>query len=431
MSKEGIRDYYSIGFNLNSIALEALILFLLLDTAGISIISYASSSLGILPDYILRVAVIRVFLLLLYLTFGLNILIKKISNPFSFIGIILIITVSIIQLIWLPEISLKLSDEEIKNLINILLASGGYLLVGLNIDTIFNLLMRKPLWKYIIFLAYAAFTGIIIWGIIMQQKTTQFLGIYIEEKEKVDYLRISDSFAILTFFILSTINNTYIRNAITILGGVLLFFTLSRASFLFFWLTIIILFLLKNRRRGILPFILLLGVVFAVITIVSNFPLGTLEEYRIIKFVRAPFQDESVQTRIIQFSEGLQRLSEHWLLGSFMAEVTEGRGRGHYMHNWLSFWESYGLIPFILSCIMLGASIIGAIRTLRQKEIPNAQLFSALVGIYCFLSVTIARAYIWSFVWIAFGALGTLWQHEQNFKLKNSNLPLHFRKLKE
>ena len=423
---------YNVGVNLNCIALEALFLLALLDLAGISLVHYFST-LDILPDYSTRIIVlIRLFLLAIYLMLGINIYFKKFSNILSFMGIVLIITIAIIQLIWLPEISPRLSDRDIIGVINIPIISLGYWLIGLNLSLIFNILLRKPIWKYILFLAYAAFIGTIIWSIIMSpQEPIQSIGLYLKTEEPANYQRISDSFAILTFFIISTINNTYIRNAITLLGGVLLFFTLSRASFLFFWLTIIILFLLKNRRRGILPFILLFGFVFAAITIVSNFPLGPLEEYRIIKFVRAPFQDESVQTRIIQFSEGLQRLSEHWLLGSFMAEVTEGGGKGHYMHNWLSFWESYGLVPFILSCIMLGASIIGAIRTLRQKEIPNAQLFSALVGIYCFLSVTIARAYIWSFVWIAFGALGTLWQHEQNFKLKNSDLPLHFRKLKE
>ncbi len=58
--------------------------------------------------------------------------------------------------------------------------------------------------------------------------------------------------------------------------------------------------------------------------------------------------DKSFSERKEVFMEQLNRIDVWWFRGEYAGQVRQYRELGCYMHNWLSFWQQYGLIPFLL-----------------------------------------------------------------------------------
>lgn len=98
-------------------------------------------------------------------------------------------------------------------------------------------------------------------------------------------------------------------------------------------------------------------------------------------------------------------LAQHWLTGMYAAEVTE-RVQGAYAHNWLSYWVSYGIVPFVTSLALM---LLAAIHAFRRRD--PAAFVLAVVAI---LSAVLTRAYVWPYIWFALGtAVHAKWSLQQ------------------
>ena len=84
----------------------------------------------------------------------------------------------------------------------------------------------------------------------------------------------------------------------------------------------------------------------------------------------AGVSDASQNMRQEHLSEGIEDLSNNWLLGSFMGDVQDNFGKsGKYIHNYLSFWRQFGLVPFIGFFIILVIKVSSiSIIWLRDKK---------------------------------------------------------------
>lgn len=390
------------------ISLAALMLFLLVTTAVQPVVAYMVDHLSWL-SFNVSWAVVKIALLAVGLLFGASSLLATLGRGLSLAGALLLVWVILIQAIQAPALLATFPEETLTVLGNTFLTSAGLWLVGSNFAPLFALLKRSRAWKCILWLLYGGFAFIVGWGTAVGfAQSGRFVGLYQNPYVRAGYLQIADTFILLTFLVAAVAERKATRTTVLLLGSVLLFAALSRASFLFYWLTLgLRVLLVPGRRRLVRATLLLLVAVVAAMT-VYILP-EPWESYRMLQFLKAPLADQSVQLRLEQFSDGFARLGGHWLFGIFMAEVTQGAGMGTYMHNWLSFWDAYGLGPFLFSCALIAATVWGAVRVFRQREVTNAQLFAAYVGIFCFFSVAVARAYIWPYVWLSIGTLPILW----------------------
>ena len=62
--------------------------------------------------------------------------------------------------------------------------------------------------------------------------------------------------------------------------------------------------------------------------------------------------------RAILFQKGLLAIKEYWFIGDFMGDVRDNGHTGGYIHNGLSLWRQYGIIPFILLLLLLLGSYL-------------------------------------------------------------------------
>jgi hypothetical protein len=110
-------------------------------------------------------------------------------------------------------------------------------------------------------------------------------------------------------------------------------------------------------------------------------------------------EDESLLERAELERAGLARLKHNWVLGHFMDEVVAGR-EGKYMHNWLSFWQTYGLGPFLLFCALYVLLLLRVtVAYLGSSDQPALELLFALAW-FVGLSIMLARSYGAHEVWL-------------------------------
>lgn len=137
----------------------------------------------------------------------------------------------------------------------------------------------------------------------------------------------------------------------------------------------------------------LLAIVFVRTRIDSNSVLSVIwGRY----FSAQSFWTDFWEPRLRLWNQSMPFLRRYWLWGRFMYEAIVFEA-GDYIHNWVSFWLAYGIVPFALSLYLLSATLVAAVRGMRSH--PWARLAFVLI-LYNVLMITLARAYVWRFFWL-------------------------------
>ena len=111
-------------------------------------------------------------------------------------------------------------------------------------------------------------------------------------------------------------------------------------------------------------------------------------------------EDTSYIARNKLFDSGLNDILENPLLGKFGGQLTSsitdatGRRWGGYIHNILSYYRQFGLIPFILLVNLLVHSTNKLVKT-NKKFIP--------ILLFLLISILFSRSYSFPFVFIIIG----------------------------
>jgi hypothetical protein len=217
-----------------------------------------------------------------------------------------------------------------------------------------------------------------------------------------NYLALGDSIALLGLLMIGLIQRPTIRVGLLAIISIALFFAYSRTSFFLFLLSAPLVLLVGSgnaQRIGVA----VLGA--AVLAIAFHFAgqsgvLGsTIERMTVLIFEREA--DESYLVRQTLLAEGIRNLTDNWMIGRFLDEWWREGAAGNYMHNWLSFWQAYGVIPFLGSIALFGTT---GFKVWRQLLKPNP-LTGIVIALwtYVILAIIAARAYTWPFIWLAFG----------------------------
>lgn len=233
---------------------------------------------------------------------------------------------------------------------------------------------------------------------------------------KVSYLLLADSFAFCTLVLGFWESNRFRKAIIFTLGAVMLFAISSRTTFYAYLLVLLIILFWKMSRgfkvflAAVIVMLLILygGILVNVTTNKLESEYGALGQGKMRMFNVLELQkDPSYVARQVLKQTGLETLRQHWLWGDFLGEVRV-LGHGTYIHNWLSFWSAYGIIPFmwfvILSIILLKNTY-----SVWRKD-PNNPLTSSVMALalMAFIEIIIARSYIFSYVWFAMAAMSQI-----------------------
>jgi len=238
-----------------------------------------------------------------------------------------------------------------------------------------------------------------------------------------NYLSLGESFAFFTLLFYAFANEKY-KSFIMFMGLVFLYAINSRASFYTYILVFLIIGFYKMRNYWKVLFFLFIvfALIFNLFIDDYNLTKNVLEmtNYDSIRMFRVfnPEKDTSWEARKEIFEVEIEELKKHWFTGNFLGELRSGHGR--YIHNWLSFWSAYGVIPF---CVFVYITSFLFIKTylLWKKNKSNSLLtFIFAYSMYTIICIIVARSYTFNEIWFSLAAMCKLQTADIQSRLINN-----------
>lgn len=219
-----------------------------------------------------------------------------------------------------------------------------------------------------------------------------------------NYLMMADAYVLLSFILISGIKGISLRVLTIIFSTFCLFLLKSRASLYTFVVLNIIVLVIHERRVLWFGLLLFLGSFFFFDW--SQF-LRLNADNRMFRLLTFGL-DRSSQERGDIFLTGLNSIKENWFLGDYMGDVLYRMKPGKYIHNVLSFWRQFGLLPFLLITFNLIYIYFKLFVLFIRKKWNSKIEFTFFYSIYCLLLILFARSFVFSEFWIVFSLIPSL-----------------------
>ncbi len=223
------------------------------------------------------------------------------------------------------------------------------------------------------------------------------------DQEKVGvYLFLGDSFAIWSLLVLSLLTKAPFKSTCVALCSIIALLSFnSRASLyaFIFVLPLVILLTKKSWKYWVIT-------IAALVPVFSNF--FDLLEYANRRMLAILYlsSDQSMISRNILLKEGILGIQKNWFIGDYAGQLRYG-SLGSYIHNYLSLWRQFGILPFLAFLGLLGFFIMKCWRlfwtNIRQREISPRTFFLVVAGGFCFIEIVAARSYVTPYIWFFLG----------------------------
>lgn len=201
------------------------------------------------------------------------------------------------------------------------------------------------------------------------------------------HLKLSFLVTIIFLFLMNKYKNS---SFIFFVVGLFLLFVLGSRSALAFYIIVYMMFLLLHGSRQVLVHIILLSLmVFLFSDTVLEF-LKTRE--RIFALISFDTTDGSFSERKDQLIQNWKFIQENFISGLFMSEnITIGKGG--YIHGYLSYWQSYGILVFVSINILILRVLFVFLNNMSRQKTNDIFIFMFLCFIYTILEFIFSRSY--------------------------------------
>lgn len=246
---------------------------------------------------------------------------------------------------------------------------------------------------------FIVFIGMIILGCYLNYRTsgTPVFFAHVSAEHKTNHLLIADTLAIVSLLFAKIVLKKELFLTWVGLPLALILFLAGSRTTLYLYSALFLLGLILIRKQNINVLLILIVALFPLVEMkIDLLKEPELERMIVLTDIKG---DSSWQARKELNALGWEELKDSWLLGSFMGEVRSGLGKGTYAHNWISFWNSYGLAPFVLFSVLTILLIIKGIKILLiESEATPLLLILFVLG-----AILFSRGYIWPLPWLVFG----------------------------
>ena len=217
------------------------------------------------------------------------------------------------------------------------------------------------------------------------------------------YQFIGDALAISFLLNIALFSNRIIQFVLGFSAAVVIFLVGSRTSFAVFTLTYLIFLIIDTRLRWFAALALL---IFAAVLMYGNtIDYSELEQKnpRMFSIFTEYEDDSSIEVRKDLSQTGWNDISNSPILGRFGGQRQLGSWN-NYMHNVLSYWRQFGIIPFASLMFLYSAfAYFSHARRSRRSNINYAIPF--LLGIFLTVESVISRSFAFSYMHLFFGVL--------------------------
>ncbi len=205
------------------------------------------------------------------------------------------------------------------------------------------------------------------------------------------YLFLGDTYAIVSLLVISLTKNKKLKYVIIFFSMIPLFFLLSRSALYMFIVTVLIyMYYYSGKKDKIVIVAIVVATILYLIN--SGYISQDILETRQLRFFTSG-EDSSFHERELQIASGIQAIKEHPIIGDYAGDVIAYNATGGYIHNYLSMWRQYGLLPFLIIVFLAIYLIKEIYKWLKNKKDYSMEYkFFILLSIFVLLEIITARS---------------------------------------
>lgn len=303
-----------------------------------------------------------------------------------------------------------------------------YLVVGENLVDIINTLLMKNYIINIIFLIY--FINIAAFIISMKQLNTFSVSANIFTDHNSIYLYIGDIFALYSIIIVC-FTKKYLTKIFFSLNSLFWLYKIGSRTSLYIYIIIlsfiIVKYLVKNINiKGVMLLCFTLVVILTLFWCSYNKMLNinvNLND-RMTSILTNISDDGSFNDRKLLLNDGVNDISKHWFTGNMFAEIKSQGVTGGYIHNVLSYWQQFGIIPFLSIVLLIIYFLCSDFKLYLMLRSSIVVEITFCLSTFIFLSVILSRSYVNPYIWLALSSSYSL--HHENRKLSTNIIEIQF-----
>ena len=220
-----------------------------------------------------------------------------------------------------------------------------------------------------------------------------------------DHLGISlflgDSFALWSLYTIAQYNKRFVSIIMVFVSLGCLYVITSRSSLYGFMCIVPLIF--RKTKNGWIQLTFIAAIV-ALITIFIVYGQSLKNSY-MLNFLFTG-DDHSFYMRKLIMQNNFEDVMKYWFLGDYAGQLKYGV-LGLYIHNYLSFWRQFGIIPFVIFIGLLLPFLAWFIPWFRGKKYQQYDFLFYLI-LFLLIEMIFTRSYKSHFIWIAIGAMTNL-----------------------
>jgi hypothetical protein len=346
----------------------------------------------------INLSVVRAFFLGLVLLISTSIFLVKYLKVSFFKNALALLILPFISILWVTFVilfSYPFIEGSYENVSELFLVRVDAVIVGYWMMFFAGFHIDKGYkWDYI-FISWLVFVLVLIFNI-------DFLFasfISFEQSNTISYIFLSDAFAFLSIILIFETKSKPIALIVWVVTFFILFLIPSRTTLACFLIGTFIPLLFKPY---IFKWIIIVSLGSGLFFMTYNFKDNLFfESNRIINTDLD--SDSSLQARSDIKETNFENLKKTWFFGDFMGDIRLSKGEdGFYTHSYISLWEQFGLIPFILfffSVLFLLYHLLRLFSLFRYDGVINSSL--ALM-IFTLIAISFSRSFFNGYIWFLF-----------------------------
>lgn len=246
------------------------------------------------------------------------------------------------------------------------------------------------------------------------------------ETGDLQYFRISEPFILCSLGVL-TFTRKFVSFLITfVISVILLFLINSRFALMGFFCISLLIVSLRFKIKGFT--ITMACILLSIFYLLNSLYLNPDFFYsnRVFKLAFRTDDDNSLSLRKEFHDRGIDAISKNWFFGDFRGQVEDG-SYGSYIHNILSYWRQYGIIPFLLLVFLITIALGNITKLIFYSNGgDNASiLFSFSLLSYNILGLILSKSFFYCEIFTSLGVTLALIHHNNKIiLLKTSQIYL-------
>ncbi len=178
--------------------------------------------------------------------------------------------------------------------------------------------------------------------------------VYTERPEKIiNYIFLSNGYLFFSFFALVYVKKRFYIVFVWIITVLCMFLMPSRSNQISFLFATLLPFFIYTKKYGFILLVLVISLVLGSFVLFhSSFKFFSVLDNELIGNARIfntdLSNDTSLHARLENAQINLDNFKKSWFFGDFMGDIRIFKEDGNETHSYFSFWEQFGLIPFLL-----------------------------------------------------------------------------------